>query len=295
MAEEQPEIFELDIDILEANPLQPRGLIIPESLSELADSIREHGILEPLVVAQTPAGYQIIAGERRWRAAKMAGLTRVPVVMKTTTPQGMLEMSIVENVQREDLNPIERAQAYKRLIEEFYMTTTEVARRVGKSLPYISNTVRLLTLPDALKDALISAATTEGHVRAILALEDPKLMLEVFKMVLREGASVRRTEDLVRKVRSDLPPKGPIHRLAKIHSRELEEMENKLSEKLGAGVKISQTGIAAKIFIIIRGDSVATTEKLKKIYSAIVDSLNHTNPGNGPVHEQGLANNRPVA
>src|SRR2546422_8767060 len=112
-------IFELEISMLSANPLQPRGIISPESIADLAESIREHGILEPLVVAKTPAGYQIIAGERRWRASKLAGLTRVPVMIRETSPQGMLEMAIVENVQRVDLNPLERAQAYSRLIEEF--------------------------------------------------------------------------------------------------------------------------------------------------------------------------------
>ena len=268
------EIFELDIDLLETNPLQPRGLISPDSLGELVNSIQEHGILEPLVVAKTPAGYQIIAGERRWRAAKVAGFAKVPVVIKETTPRGMLEMAIVENVQREDLNPIERAQAYRRLIDEFDMTTTEVAQRVSKSLPYISNSLRLLTLPDALKDALISGSTTEGHVRAIVSLEDAKLMLEAFKTVLKEGASVRRTEDLVRKMRSDLPQKGPIRRLAKIHSAELEQMEKELSEKLGAKVRISQTGVAAKIYINMRGETNETAEKIKKLHSTILNSGN---------------------
>lgn len=270
----EAEIFELEVDILEANPLQPRGLITPDSIAELVDSIKEHGILEPLVVAKTPAGYQIIAGERRWRAAKVAGFVKVPVVIKETTPRGMLEMAIVENVQREDLNPLERAQAYKRLIEEFEMTTTEVAKRVGKSLPYISNSLRLLTLPDALKDALISGATTEGHVRAIASLDDAKLILDAFKTVLREGASVRRTEDLVRKMRSGMPAKGPPRRLAKIHSLELEQMEGELAEKLGAKVKISQTGVAAKVFINMRGDTLETSEKIKKLHSAVIGSLN---------------------
>src|SRR5687768_8958495 len=132
------QIFELDINLLEPNPLQPRGLITPESLAELAESIREHGILEPVVVAKTPAGFQIIAGERRWRASKLAGLKRVPVVMKETSPQGMLEMAIVENVQRQDLNPLERAQAYKRLMDEFGLANQEIAQRVGKSPAYIS-------------------------------------------------------------------------------------------------------------------------------------------------------------
>ena len=148
-------IHDLDIHQLQSNPLQPRGVILQESLQDLVESIREQGILEPIVVAETPAGYQIIAGERRWRAAKILGMTSVPVVVKKTTPQGMLEMSIVENVQREDLNPIERALAYKRLIDEFGLGTNEVAKRVGKSAPTVSNTIRLLSLPDAIKDALV--------------------------------------------------------------------------------------------------------------------------------------------
>src|SRR6266508_6635767 len=120
-------IFELEIELLQSNPLQPRGLITPESLAELAESIRTHGVLEPIVVAKTPAGYQIIAGERRWRASKVVGLPKVPVRIKETTPQGMLEMAIVENVQRIDLNPLERAQAYKRLMDEFDMTNSEIS------------------------------------------------------------------------------------------------------------------------------------------------------------------------
>ena len=172
------QIYELEINTLQANPLQPRGIISPESLQDLVDSIREQGILEPLVIAKTPAGYQIIAGERRWRAAKVLGLNKVPVIIKETTPQGMLEMSIVENVQREDLNPIERAQAYKRLIDEFGLGTNEVARKVGKSAPTISNTIRLLSLPDAIKDALVANVITEGHVRPLVALDDAKLMLD---------------------------------------------------------------------------------------------------------------------
>src|ERR1700682_1723045 len=150
------QIIQIAVDELQSNPLQPRGVITPESLVDLVDSIKEHGVLEPLVVAKTPAGYQIIAGERRWRASKISGLPKVPVIIKETTPQGMLEMAIVENVQRVDLNPLERAQAYRRLMDEFNLTNSEISERVSKSPSYISNTIRLLTLPDALKDALMS-------------------------------------------------------------------------------------------------------------------------------------------
>ncbi|KKR73335.1 MAG: ParB-like protein partition protein, partial [Candidatus Levybacteria bacterium GW2011_GWC2_40_7] len=195
-------VTELETNVLQANPLQPRGIITTESLNDLVESIREQGILEPLVVASTPAGYQIIAGERRWRAAKVLGLNKVPVVIKQTSPQGMLEMSIVENVQREDLNPIERAQAYKRLIDEFGLGTNEVARKVGKSAPTISNTIRLLSLPDAIKDALVAGVITEGHVRPLISLGESKLMLELFKKILRENSTVRQTEDMARKVKS---------------------------------------------------------------------------------------------
>src|SRR3972149_11798981 len=194
-------LTELEVNVLQSNPLQPRGIISPESLTELVDSIKEQGILEPLVVASTPAGYQIIAGERRWRAAKMLGLKTVPVVIRQSSPQQMLEMAIVENVQREDLNPIERAQAYKRLIDEFGLGTNEVAKRVGKSAPTVSNTIRLLSLPDAIKDALVAGVITEGHVRPLISLGDPKLMIELFKRILKENSTVRQTEDMTRQVR----------------------------------------------------------------------------------------------
>src|SRR6478752_5751421 len=138
-------IYELETNQLQSNPLQPRGVITPDSLTDLVESIREHGVLEPIVVAKTPAGYQIIAGERRWRASRLVGLSVVPVIIKETTPQGMLEMAIVENVQRVDLNPLERAQAYKRLMDEFSLTNAEISTRVSKSPAYISNTIRLLT------------------------------------------------------------------------------------------------------------------------------------------------------
>src|SRR3990167_8146854 len=164
---DKTQIQHLDITQIQANPLQPRVMITPDSLMDLVDSIREHGILEPLIVAHTPAGFQIIAGERRWRAAKLAGLTHVPAIVKETSPQGMLEMALVENVQRTDLNPIDRAKAFERLIEEFDLTNTEGAQRIGKSPSYVSNTMRFLSLPDALKDGLLSGLITEGHARAL--------------------------------------------------------------------------------------------------------------------------------
>lgn len=263
-------IFELDPNMLQSNPLQPRGVITPESLRDLADSIREQGILEPLVVAKTPAGYQIIAGERRWRAARMLGLKQVPVVVRETTPQGMLEMSIVENVQREDLNPIERALAYKRLIEEFGLSTNEVSRRVGKSAPTVSNTIRLLSLPDAIKDALVAGVITEGHVRPLISLGDAKLMLELFKKILRENSTVRQTEEMARKIKGEIMQKEPRAPSDRLWAPELDKMAKEVEEKFGFNkVSIFQSRNLARVVLIIRGEPESTTEKIKELYKIL--------------------------
>jgi ParB family transcriptional regulator, chromosome partitioning protein len=263
-------LYELDISQLQSNPLQPRGVITPESLTDLAESIREQGIVEPIVVAETPAGYQIIAGERRWRAAKIAGLQKVPVVVRRTTPQGMLEMAIVENVQREDLNPIERALAYKRLIDEFGLGTNEVAKRVGKSAPTISNTIRLLSLPDAIKDALVAGVITEGHVRPLISLGDHKLMLEVFKKILRDNFSVRQTEDYARKVKGETQQKEPIQDKDYFYVPEQDAMAQEIQSKHGLDkVSIVQSSKLAKVTMILKGDPEETTQKLKQIHNIL--------------------------
>lgn len=272
MENQEERIHELDINMLQANPLQPRGVMNQESLNELVESIKEQGILEPLVVAKTPAGYQIIAGERRWRAARIAGFTKVPVVVKETTPQGMLEMSIVENVQREDLNPIERALAYKRLIDEFGLGTNEVAKRVGKSAPAVSNTIRLLSLPDAIKDALASAVITEGHVRPLISLGDQKLMLDLFKRILKENSTVRQTEEMAREAKGDLQKKEARTKVDRLWVPEQDAMAEDLQVKYGLNkVGIFQSRILARMVIEIKGDVEETTPKLKKIYEVLKD------------------------
>jgi len=259
-------IYELDINLLQSNPLQPRGVIMPESLSELVASIKEQGLLEPIVVAKTPAGYQIIAGERRWRASRIAGLAKVPVVVKETTPQGMLEMSIVENVQREDLNPIEKALAYKRLIDEFGLGTNEVAKRVGKSAPAVSNTIRLLTLPDAIKDALVAGVITEGHVRPLISLGDPKLMLELFKKILKENATVRQTEEMARKAKGEQQKQERNSKNDQLWIPELDEMAKKVEEKHGLDrVQVFQSRSLARVTLVIKGDIEKTTQKIKEL------------------------------
>ncbi|MBI2443468.1 MAG: ParB/RepB/Spo0J family partition protein [Candidatus Levybacteria bacterium] len=273
MDNESQSIHFLETNQLQSNPLQPRGVVLQESLTDLVESIREQGILEPIVVAKTPAGFQIIAGERRWRAAKILGLPKVPVVVKETTPQGMLEMSIVENVQREDLNPIERALAYKRLIDEFGLGTNEVAKRVGKSAPTVSNTIRLLSLPDAIKDALVAGVITEGHVRPLISLGDPKLMLEVFKKILKDNLTVRQTEDLSRKIKGDVQQKEPKTEVSQLYVPEQDEMADQLRKKYNFDdVKIYQSSKLARMTIIVKGDVETTTQKMKNLHKILSDA-----------------------
>lgn len=274
MDDNDERLYELDTNVIQLNPLQPRGVISPESLTELVDSIREQGILEPLVVARTPAGYQLIAGERRLRAAKILGYEKVPVVVKITTPQGILEMSIVENVQREDLNPIERALAYKRLIDEFGLGTNEVARRVGKSAPAVSNTIRLLSLPDAIKDALVAGVISEGHVRPLISLGDPGLMLDLFKKILRENSTVRETEEMARKIKSEVEKKEPRTAKTKMYVPALDKAADDLKRTLELDkVDFIQTQKLARMTVEIKGTPELTTAKIKEIVEKLGGSI----------------------
>lgn len=262
------QITYLDINTLQTNPLQPRGLITPESLVDLVDSIREHGILEPIVVAETPAGYQIIAGERRWRASKIVGLAQVPCIIKKTSHRGMLEMALVENVQRVDLNPLERAQGFKRMMDEFGLGTAEIAQRIGKSQAYVSNSLRLLTLPDALKDAMLSGIVTEGHIRALAGIEDPAQMVDALRQVLRENGSVRRAEELSRQYKAKAGV-SPMAETERVHSDELATMETRLSARLGGKIKITQSMRELRVVFILKGN----IEKTGQLARRIGDSL----------------------
>lgn len=273
------QIVQIDVNELQSNPLQPRGVITPESLVDLVDSIKEHGVLEPLVVAKTPAGFQIIAGERRWRASKLAGLSHVPAIIRETSPKGMLEMAIVENVQRVDLNPLDRAKGFERLMNEFALTTSEVAVRIGKSVAYVSNSMRLLSLPDALKDGLLSGLISEGHARALSAIDDQPLMIEAYKIILRESGSVRRAEELARrmKMKSNQQPK-PKARIAdmRILSEEIDKMQDDMhkslingDDKKSASVKLIRSRSQTKLVFILKGTLEETESKLQKIYSSL--------------------------
>lgn len=263
----------LDSDKIQPNPLQPRGMITPDSLMDLVDSIREHGILEPLIVAHTPAGYQIVAGERRWRAGKLAGLTTMPCIIRETSPQGMLEMALVENVQRTDLNPIDRAKAFERLIEEFDLSNAEIAQRIGKSPAYISNTLKLLVLPDALKDGLISGLITEGHARALASIDDKQSMIDAYKIILKESGSVRRAEDIARRMKAKTgqvaKERGKV--IPRIVSEEIDATTKKLTESLGekANVKLFRTSRETRLLIYLKGGVEETNATLDRLVKAI--------------------------
>lgn len=188
---------------IEANPKQPRKKFSSDALDELAASLREHGLIQPLVVKeiQTPYGsrYQLIAGERRWRAAQRAGMNTVPAILKGATPQQMLELALVENIQRAELNALEEAEAYQQLIHEFELTQEQVAQKVGKDRTTISNALRLLKMPDALKDAVLNETIREGHARALAQITDAKKQNALLQKVIQENLAVRQTEELVRR------------------------------------------------------------------------------------------------
>lgn len=278
------EIIQIDINQLQPNPLQPRGAITPESLVDLVDSVREHGILEPLVVAKTPAGYQIIAGERRWRAGKLAGLTHVPSIVRETSPKGMLEMALVENVQRVDLNALDRAKGFERLMNEFGLTTSEIAVRIGKSVAYVSNSIRLLSLPDALKDGLLSGLISEGHARALAAIDDPSLMVEAYKIILRESGSVRRAEELARrmKVKSQQAERGKgIREDQRMVSEEIDKMQDEMQTSLNNGivddtkksqVKLVRSRRETRVTLVFKGGLDETEDRLQRVFKAVTTS-----------------------
>lgn len=269
----------LPIDQLQPNPLQPRGVITPESLSDLAQSIKVHGIIEPLVIAETPAGYQIIAGERRWRAAKLAGLKEVPVHLKKTSPKEMLEMAIVENVQRTDLNPIDRAKSFERLMKEFNMTNAEISLRIGRSPAYVSNTLRMLELPDALKDGLISGVITEGHARALAAIEDPQMMIEAYKLVLQKSGSVRMAEELARRFKQKLLKQEDSQSReaqqfdTKTIDKQIDIVANEIQQSFGENsrVRMRRTRVETRVEIVFKGNPRDTETQVQMLHKLLTN------------------------
>ncbi len=262
----------LPIKQLQPNPFQPRGKIKIEDIQELAKSIKTYGIIEPIVVAQTPAGYQIIAGERRWRAAQIAQLKEVPVHIKKTTPKGMMEMALVENVQRIDLNALERAQAFQQLIRNFNYSNAELAEKVGKSASYISNSIKLLELPDAITDGLIAGLITEGHARALSSIRSETSTIKAYKTILKEHASVRRAEELARRYRdntSNTSNSSTKQTELKIDDKIIKNWTEKSKQffHTKSKLKLTRSDRQTKVTITLKGSPEETQQDLEKIMS----------------------------
>lgn len=245
--------LELNINLIQANPYQPRKEFSSEKLSELAESIKTHGIIQPLLVREINGQYQLIAGERRLRAAKIAGLTEVPVVIREMSDEAMMEVALVENIQREDLNPIEEADAYQRLITEFHLTQDDIAKKVGKSRPAIANTLRLLNLPEEVRNDLAQGTLTMGHARAILSLKTSEEQKRVWSQIQAQELSVRETEELIRTLNSaptvsrETKKAGQKGNITK--DPNLTEIEDELQQVLGTKVIIKPGGSGGKIEI----------------------------------------------
>ena len=233
--EQKPETL-VKITMVEPNGGQPRKNFDEDSLMELAESIRQFGLLQPILVQDKNDHYEIIAGERRWRAAKLAGLKEIPVIIKELTDQEVVEISLIENIQRENLNPIEEAQAYKRLLTEFNLKQDEVAERVSKSRTAVTNSMRLLKLCDEVQQMVVNEMLTTGHARALLAIEDPEEQYRIAQKVFDEKLSVREVEKLVKNLnKPEKPKKKENESLTAIY----QNLEERLKESLGRKVSIS--------------------------------------------------------
>jgi ParB family chromosome partitioning protein len=236
-----------DTGLIRPNPYQPRLLFSDEELAELSASIEEQGILQPLLVRKNTTGYELIAGERRLRASRMAGLKQVPVVVKDISDTEMLEMSIIENIQREALNPLEEAEAYHRLMTEFDMTQEQAAKRVGKSRPAVANMLRLRQLSQPIKDSINDGTLSMGHARAILGVENPTRQKAVWREVVSRGLSVRQTEALAKKQKTGKKPARPPQANSdNIYFRSLAE---ELSRRFGTRVQIVRQGKKGRVEI----------------------------------------------
>ena len=251
----------LPLQKVEPNPLQPRKTFEPEALDELAASIREHGVIQPLTVRKMPSGfYQIIAGERRWRAARLAGLDEVPVVIIEADDKKAMELALIENLQRADLNPIEEAQGYQQLMQEYGMTQEQAAARVGKSRPAVANAMRLLALPQPVLELVRSGKLSAGHARALLALKTPGEQHAVAQKVIALQLSVRQTEAMCKKM-SKISTPAPQKPLAVDY---LAECQKELSKRLGRGVKIVAGKRKGRVELEYYGE-----DDLQRLYEAL--------------------------
>jgi len=244
---ESGELFHCDAELIRPNPFQPRQRFSEEELSELTQSIEQQGILQPLLVRRSDSGYELITGERRLRAAKRAGLRQVPVMIKDINDETMLEMSIIENIQRENLNPMEEAEAYHRLITEFNLTQDQAAHRVGKSRPAVANILRLRQLPDAIKSSIVDGSLTMGHARALLGAERASQQTAAWRTVISKGLSVRQTEALIKRIRAK---KKELEKRPKTSEEVyLSDLADDLSRQFGTRVQIKRKGQKGRVEI----------------------------------------------
>ncbi len=243
--------LECDIELIRPNRYQPRSKFSPDELAQLSDSIREQGILQPLLVRPIEVGYELVAGERRLRAAKMAGLSHIPVVVKEVSDAQMLEMSIVENIQRENLNPIEEAEAYHRLIEEFGLTQEQAAVRVGKSRSAVANFLRLRQLPEPIKKSIVDRQLSMGHARALLGADTSAQQNTIWRAIIRKGLSVRQTEELIKRLRNanEIIERKKNGSENGSEDRHLNSVADALSRRFGTKVQIKRRGKKGKLLI----------------------------------------------
>lgn len=254
--------IEVPLARIRENPRQPRLRMNDEALATLAESIRQHGVIQPILVVETIDGYQLVAGERRVRAARMIGLERIPAIVRQLADRQQLELALVENLQREDLDPIEAARAYRQLIDEFAFSQEDLAARVGRARSTVANTLRLLELHQAVQDAIADGAITEGHARALGGLPSDG-QARVVGMVIDEGLSVRQTEELVRRLREPRQPAATTAQPAA--DPEVERVEEDLRRSLGTKVRLTRTRRGGRIVIDYYGD-----DELARIYQRLV-------------------------
>ncbi len=263
-----PGIREIDLAQIIPNPRQPRHKFEASELRELAASIKEHGIIQPLVVTPAPDSsdraprYQLIAGERRFRASKLAGLERVPVIVRGASPQDMLELALVENIQREDLNALEEANAYRQMMDDFELTQEQVAGKVGKDRVTVANSVRLLKLPDVFQAAIARGDISAGHARALLMLPDPLQQRELLHKIVAKDLSVRQSEELARRMSEKKKKRPKAEREMPAATRALEEDFRKA---LGTKVQVSRSRKGGKVVIHFYSE-----EELESVYEKIV-------------------------
>ncbi|HEY6190017.1 MAG TPA: ParB/RepB/Spo0J family partition protein [Pyrinomonadaceae bacterium] len=269
------ELLEIDIDLIEPSPAQPRTHFDEGRLEELAQSIRSNGIVQPLLVRQRGARYQLVAGERRWRAAQRAGLQRVPAVVRAIPDDKLLELALIENIQRQELNAIEEAHAYKRLIDTLGLTQETVAQRVGRDRSFVTNYLRLLRLPEDIQSLVEEEKLSMGHARALLGVDDADIQRRVARNIIDQSLSVRETERAIKRIIAGASPATATLPAPKRDDANIRAAENKLRRRFGTQVRVmpSQTGAGGKIEIEYYNDN-----DLDRLYQLLIASQEPTAP-----------------